>query len=70
LATGCNRTAQIYDTKTGAKTCVLADQSVPKTGDLYIRSICFSPDGRYLATGAEDRQIRVSGVEWTDGRTE
>ncbi|TIC35312.1 WD40 repeat-like protein [Wallemia mellicola] len=59
LATGCNKTAQIYDTKTGAKTCVLADDNVPIKGDLYIRSVCFSPDAKYLATGAEDKQIRV-----------
>ena len=80
LATGCNRTAQIYDTKTGLKTwwvffrpitwftktflffshdSVLADESAGKSGDLYIRSVCFSPDGKYLATGAEDKQIRV-----------
>ncbi|KAF8066003.1 WD40-repeat-containing domain protein [Lyophyllum atratum] len=59
LATGCNRTAQIYDTKTGAKTCVLVDESAGKAGDLYIRSVCFSPDGKYLATGAEDKQIRI-----------
>ncbi|KIJ62150.1 hypothetical protein HYDPIDRAFT_30699 [Hydnomerulius pinastri MD-312] len=59
LATGCNRTAQIYDTKTGAKTCVLADETAGKAGDLYIRSVCFSPDGKYLATGAEDKQIRI-----------
>ncbi|KAF8155507.1 WD40-repeat-containing domain protein, partial [Crassisporium funariophilum] len=59
LATGCNRTAQIYDTKTGLKTCVLADESAGKAGDLYIRSVCFSPDGKYLATGAEDKQIRI-----------
>ncbi|KAF9225758.1 WD40 repeat-like protein [Gyrodon lividus] len=59
LATGCNRTAQIYDTKTGAKTCVLADEAAGKAGDLYIRSVCFSPDGKYLATGAEDKQIRI-----------
>ena len=41
-------------------TCsVLADDSAGKSGDLYIRSVCFSPDGKYLATGAEDKQIRV-----------
>ncbi|KAG9221851.1 hypothetical protein CCMSSC00406_0005676 [Pleurotus cornucopiae] len=59
LATGCNRTAQIFDTKTGMKTCVLADEGAGKAGDLYIRSVCFSPDGKYLATGAEDKQIRI-----------
>lgn len=36
------------------------DEKANKYGDLYIRSVCFSPDGKYLATGAEDRQIRVS----------
>ncbi|KAF9528679.1 WD40-repeat-containing domain protein [Crepidotus variabilis] len=59
LATGCNRTAQIYDAKTGQKTCILVDETVGKAGDLYIRSVCFSPDGKYLATGAEDKQIRI-----------
>ncbi|CAK7564112.1 MAG: proteinral transcription repressor [Sporothrix epigloea] len=59
VATGCNRSAQIYDVQTGEKLCVLQDDTVDVTGDLYIRSVCFSPDGKYLATGAEDKLIRV-----------
>ena len=38
---------------------VLVDEAATKTGDLYIQSVCFSLDGKYLATGAEDKQIRV-----------
>jgi glucose repression regulatory protein TUP1 len=60
VATGCNRSAQIFDVQTGMKVTQLQDESVDRDGDLYIRSVCFSPDGRYLATGAEDKQIRVS----------
>ncbi|KAJ6602794.1 chromatin associated protein [Mycena vulgaris] len=63
LATGCNRTAQIYDVQTGRKICVLADEASSKTGDLYIRSVRFSPDGRFLATGAEDERIRIWDIE-------
>ncbi|KAF7326087.1 Chromatin associated protein [Mycena kentingensis (nom. inval.)] len=59
LATGCNRTAQVFDARTGVKVCSLMDPAVPKGGDLYIRSVCFSPDGALLATGAEDTQIRI-----------
>ncbi|TVY47183.1 Transcriptional repressor [Lachnellula occidentalis] len=59
VATGCNRSAQIFDIITGQKICILQDESVDSVGDLYIRSVCFSPDGRYLATGAEDKLIRV-----------
>lgn len=67
LATGCNRSAQIFDVNTGQNVATLQDENVDKDGDLYIRSVCFSPDGKFLATGAEDKQIRVSldaqGVE-------
>ncbi|KAK3944299.1 transcriptional repressor tup1 [Diplogelasinospora grovesii] len=59
VATGCNRSAQIYDVQTGEKLCVLQDENIDLNGDLYIRSVCFSPDGKYLATGAEDKLIRV-----------
>ena len=59
LATGCNHTAQIYDVATGVKVNDFSDSSVKDGTDLYIRSVCFSPDGHYLATGAEDKLIRV-----------
>ena len=59
VATGCNRCAQIYEVSSGRLVTTLQDDTVDKEGDLYIRSVCFSPDGRYLATGAEDKQIRV-----------
>ncbi|KAJ3736615.1 WD40-repeat-containing domain protein [Lentinula guzmanii] len=42
---------------------VLVDESVGKSGDLFIRSVCFSPDGEYLATGAEDKQIRIWDIQ-------
>lgn len=64
VATGCNRSAQIFDAVKGNKVCELLDDSVAdKDGDLYIRSVCFSPDGKLLATGAEDRRIRVWDIE-------
>ena len=59
VATGCNRSAQIFDVETGNPVAHLQDGSLPEDGDLYIRSVCFSPNGQYLATGAEDKVIRV-----------
>lgn len=59
MAAGCNRITYIYDVATGRQLCALQDDSVQRDGDLYIRSVCFSPDGMYLATGAEDKQIRI-----------
>lgn len=59
VATGCNRSAQIFEVGSGAQVTRLQDETVDKEGDLYIRSVCFSPDGKFLATGAEDKQIRV-----------
>jgi WD40 repeat protein len=43
---------------------VLADDTALQAGDLYIRSITFSPDCKLLATGAEDRLVRVSRLEF------
>lgn len=61
VATGCNKSAQIFEVNTGEEICKLIDATADMANnDLYIRSVCFSPDGRYLATGAEDKLIRVS----------
>jgi len=62
LATGCNRSAQIYDVDSGAKVSTFTDENA-KDGDLYIRSVCFSPDGKYLAAGAEDKTVKVWDIE-------
>lgn len=58
LATGCNKSAQIYDIDSGRKVHTFIDDC-GKDGDLYIRSVCFSPDGQHLATGAEDKTVKV-----------
>ena len=60
LATGCNHYTQIFNVTTGQLVCKLVDQGVSEDmGDLYIRTVCFSPDGTLLATGAEDGIIRI-----------
>ena len=64
VATGCNRSAQIFEVGSGNQVTKLQDDTVDKDGDLYIRSVCFSPDGMYLATGAEDKLIRVRCSNW------
>ncbi|KAI8610883.1 WD40-repeat-containing domain protein [Chytriomyces sp. MP71] len=69
LATGCNRTAQVFDAHTGQKlhtltaTSDMVGAAQPPSGDLYIRSVCFSPDSTSLATGAEDKVIRVWDIQ-------
>lgn len=63
VATGCNHVAQIFEVEGGGLAAHLEDDSSEKEGDQYIRSVCFSPDGRYLATGAEDKRIRVWDIE-------
>lgn len=59
VATGCNKSAQIYDAISGEEICVLQDDDANHGGDNYIKALCFSPDGKYLATASEDTLVRV-----------
>ncbi|ODV76934.1 WD40 repeat-like protein [Suhomyces tanzawaensis NRRL Y-17324] len=91
IATGCNKTTQVFNVETGelvakliddnnstdaaaktgatngdakngdagAEAAAAAAATAAANGDLYIRSVCFSPDGKLLATGAEDKLIRI-----------
>jgi len=61
IATGCNGKAQIFDVQTGEKTVTLQHNSA-REGLCYIRSVRFSPDGQYLATGGEDRLIHIYDI--------
>ncbi|KAG0222484.1 chromatin associated protein [Mortierella sp. GBAus27b] len=58
LATGTMRDAQIFDIHSGQTVCILADDTAERD-DLYIRALSFSPDGKYLVTGADDKLIRI-----------
>jgi len=60
LATGCNKAAVIYDVETGEKISTFMNDSSPGSqGDSYVRSVCFSPDSKYLVAGAEDKKVKV-----------
>eukprot|EP00742_Colponemidia_sp_Colp-10_P002004 GILJ01002139.1.p1 GENE.GILJ01002139.1~~GILJ01002139.1.p1 ORF type:complete len:643 (-),score=92.58 GILJ01002139.1:606-2294(-) len=72
LASGCNRTAQVFDVMTGDKIAIFGDASGDsalkrnktaaaqgRSDPPYVRSVCFSPDGKFLVAGAEDKTVKV-----------
>jgi general transcriptional corepressor TUP1 len=64
LATGSNKAAQIFDVETGKKLMGLPEIDISSNKeDSYVRSVCFSPDGNYLVSGAEDKTVKVWDIE-------
>lgn len=37
----------------------LVVETATMTGEVIMRNVCFSPDGKYLATGGGDMKVRV-----------
>jgi len=58
LATGCGYGAHIFNVRTGTLRCPLLCENENNTG--YIKSVCFSPDGKYLATAVSNGLIQVN----------
>ena len=58
LATGCGDGAHIFNVRTGTLCCILLSENKNNTGDIL--SVCFSPDGKYLATGVRNGLIQVN----------
>lgn len=58
LAASGNKLCVIYDTQTGQKIASLPHFFVDG-GDLYVRSLSFSPSDKIFATGSEDNLIRI-----------
>uniref|UniRef100_A0A7S1XH44 Transcriptional repressor Tup1 N-terminal domain-containing protein n=1 Tax=Compsopogon caeruleus TaxID=31354 RepID=A0A7S1XH44_9RHOD len=70
LATGSNRCAHVLDATSGARIATFSkdDGTEPDANesntipDSYVRAVCFSPDGKWLITGAEDHVVKVWDV--------
>uniref|UniRef100_A0A7S1HJV2 Transcriptional repressor Tup1 N-terminal domain-containing protein n=4 Tax=Hemiselmis andersenii TaxID=464988 RepID=A0A7S1HJV2_HEMAN len=72
VATGCHNAAVLYDAETGERLALFANQGVVESqaaleqlelGDSYVRSVCFSPDSRFLVAGAEDKTIKIWDIQ-------
>ncbi|KAJ5709657.1 vegetative incompatibility WD repeat protein [Penicillium malachiteum] len=59
LATGGNGLAKIFDMTTGSNVASFQHGDLNENESCYIRSVCFSHNGEYLVTRADDKLIRI-----------
>lgn len=62
MATGSSKFIKIFDSITGKIVSKLEYATTVEGEDLFIRSLAFSPDSMCLASGAEDKLIRVKNA--------
>ncbi|EJP62508.1 wd-repeat protein [Beauveria bassiana ARSEF 2860] len=58
LATASQQTVKVFDAETGTLSVTLEERH-DATGESLIRTLCFSPDDKFIATGSEDNMVRV-----------
>ncbi|RSL56987.1 hypothetical protein CEP54_008523 [Fusarium duplospermum] len=63
IATGSTFTADIFDIQTGELVCVLNHHTPEENAVVYVRSLSFSPDDHYLATGGDDGMIYLWDIK-------
>jgi glucose repression regulatory protein TUP1 len=69
MASGCHKTAQVFDVKTGDRKFIVSRPGGSGSGgsagasseaeDAYVRAVCFSPDCTKLVAGMPQNTIRV-----------
>lgn len=62
IAASSDGCATIFDTNTGLRVTQFRIPIPAESEHCYVRCLCFSPDGKWLATGSEDEIIRVSNL--------
>ncbi|KAM0664728.1 hypothetical protein ACQRIU_006586 [Beauveria bassiana] len=58
LATASQQTVKVFDAETGTLSVTLEERH-DAMGESLIRTLCFSPDDKFIATGSEDNMVRV-----------